>query len=390
MNSFDVAIVGGGIIGTSIAFELASADLRVVVLDRQEPGLESSWAAAGMLSPGPDAPSALPLVPLAKDSLRRYPDFVASIEKASGKSTGFARPGTLEIFTGQNAEQNRNAMLAQYRALDLPIESLALDAARKLEPSLGHEVHTAALLAQEATIEPRALIAAVIDACKNSGITFEGGHEVTAFLRDGNRCTGVLTGGDKFTARFVVLAAGSFCGTLGEAENRSARNSNSFARFAPTHPVRGQMLALRSPGVKISHVIRSEHAYIVPRADGRLVAGSTLENVGFQKEVTAEGTKKILKGVREMIPALASAEIVESWSGLRPGTPDNLPVIGNTEIEGLLVATGHYRNGILLAAATARIVRDLIVTGNANFDIAPFSPHRFSASQAEASASRGA
>lgn len=387
MNAFDAAIVGGGIIGTSIAFELASANLRVVILDRQQPGLESSWAAAGMLSPGPDAASALPLVPLAKDSLRQYPEFVTAIEKTSGKSTGFARPGTLEIFTGQNAEQNLDAMLARYRRLDLPIEPLSSDTARKLEPSLGPEARAAALLPQEATIEPRALISAAIDACKNQGVAFRTGIAVTSFLRDGNRSTGVLAGNEKITARFVVLAAGSFCGTL--TENHGAPNSHSFAQFAPTYPVRGQMLALRSPHLKIERVIRSENAYVVPRADGRMVAGSTLENVGFHKGVTAEGKQKILMGVAQMIPALASAQIVESWSGLRPGTPDNLPIIGPTEIEGLLVATGHYRNGILLAPATAKIVRNLIVTGKTDFNIKPFSSERFSARPTAATAWRG-
>jgi glycine oxidase len=388
MDSFDVAIVGGGIIGTSIAFELASVNFRVVVLDCQEPGLESSWAAAGMLSPGPDAPSALPLVPLAKQSLRRYPEFVAAIERASGKSTGLARPGTLEIFTGPNAEQNRDRMLAQYRSLEIPIESLSADAARRLEPSVGPEVRAAALLGEEATIEPRALISAAIGACRNQGVTFATGIAVRSLLCDGNRSTGVLAGNEKIVARFVVLAAGSFCGTL--TENHGAPNSYSFAQFAPTHPVRGQMLALRSPNLKIARVIRSENAYVVPRADGRLVAGSTLEHVGFQKAVTAEGKQRILTGVAQMVPALASAEIVESWCGLRPGTPDNLPIIGPTEIEGLLVATGHYRNGILLAPATADIVRDLIATGKTNFNIAPFSPERFSALQKEATAWRGA
>ncbi len=386
MNSFDVAIVGGGIIGTSIAFELASAALRVVVLDRQQPGLESSWAAAGMLSPGPDAPSAVPLVPFAKDSFRRYPDFVAAIENASRKSVNFARPATIEAFTGPGAEQNRDAMLAQYDSLDLEIEPLSLDAAKKLEPSFGPAVRAAALLAAEATIEPRALMAAAIEACKSSGVAFRTGLAVTSFLRDGNRCTGVLAGAEKISAKFVVLAAGSFCATL--AENQAGPELNSFARFAPTRPVRGQMLALRAPNLKLARVLRSEHAYVVPRADGSLIAGSTLENVGFQKEVTAEGKQKILHGISEMIPALASAEIIDSWSGLRPGTPDNLPIIGLTDTDGLLVATGHYRNGILLAPATARVMRDLIVSGNSSFDIAPFSPLRFSAARAEGAASR--
>jgi glycine oxidase len=193
-------------------------------------------------------------------------------------------------------------------------------------------------------------------------------------LRDGDTCVGVVAGTEKIASRYVVIAAGSFCG---EIENGASAGALSITRFAPTYPVRGQMLALRHPKIQLRRVLRSERAYLVPRLDGRLVAGSTLENVGFVKQVTSEGIHKILEGVRELVPALQDAEIIETWAGLRPGTSDGLPIIGITQMNGLLIATGHYRNGVLLAPATAAIIRDLIVEGKTGMNIAAYSPLRF-------------
>ena len=374
MVRYDAAIAGGGIIGCSIAYELAGAGLRVIVLDRQEPGREASWAAAGMLSPGPDSPTALPLVPLAKESHRLYPAFAAQIENASLQSVAFARNGTLELFAGADAETTRDAMLAQYASLAIRGEAIALADAREREPALGPQIAAAAWLPDEATIEPRALISAVIAACKRRLVEFRSGHAVTEILRHGATgiAIGVQAGKEKILATHVVIAAGSFCADL--------------AGVAPTHPVKGQILALRHSKIRLARVLRSEKAYLVPRLDGRLIAGSTLENAGFDKEVTSEGMHKILDGVREMVPALVDADIVETWAGLRPGTPDGLPILGETATKNLIVATGHYRNGILLAPATAAIIRDIIVTGKTNFDISPYSPSRFSSAGEDTSA----
>lgn len=387
MTTYDAVIAGGGLIGTSIALELAEANLRVVVLDRQEPGREASWAAAGMLSPGPDSPDALPLVPLGKDSLRRYPEFVAHVERVSGQRVPLARKGTIELFFGAAAEAERTALIKQYANLGLAIEPMALDAARKLESAIGPEPVAAAWLPDEATVEPRALVTAVIAACKRRGVEFRASQPVTALLRDGNACTGVVAGTEKFSARHVVIAAGSFTAGL---ENSVDANKRGIASFAPTHPVRGQILALRNPKVCLTRVLRSQKAYLVPRLDGRLIAGSTLENVGFDRQVTSEGMHKILDGVRAMVPALVDSEIIETWAGLRPGTPDGLPIIGKTSVEGLIVATGHYRNGVLLAPATAAIVRDLIVKGKSQMDIEAYSPLRFSNAHAASAAPQSA
>ena len=381
MTTFDAAIAGGGIIGTSIALELAEAGLRVVVLDRQEPGREASWAAAGMLSPGPDAPGALPLVPLGKDGLRRYPEFAAHVERLSGQRVPLARNGTIELFFGATGEAERAAMIKQYASLGLEIEPMSLDAARKFEPTIGAEPGAAAWLPDEATVEPRALVTAVIAACKKRGVEFRSSQAVTSLLHDGSLCTGLIAGPEKITARYVVVAAGGFTAGMETGGEAGAR---AIANFAPTHPVRGQMLALRNPKVHLTRVLRSERAYLVPRLDGRLIAGSTLENVGFDKQVTPEGMHKILDGVRAMVPALVDSEIIETWAGLRPGTPDGLPIIGKTTVEGLIVATGHYRNGVLLAPATAAVVRDLIVKGKTPLNIDAYSPLRFAAQHAAA------
>jgi glycine oxidase len=382
MTTYDVAIAGGGIIGTSIALELAEANLRVVVLDRQEPGREASWAAAGMLSAGPDSPTALPLVPLGKEGLRRYPEFVAHVERLSGQRVPLARNGTIELFFGAGAEADRAAMVKQYANLGIAIEPMPFDAARKFEPAIGTEPAAAAWLPDEATVEPRALVTAVIAACKRRGVEFRSSQPVTALLRDGASCTGLVAGVEKFAARHVVIAAGGF--TAGMENSAADAGAGSIASFAPTHPVRGQMLALRNPKVHLIRVLRSEKAYLVPRLDGRIIAGSTLENVGFDKQVTPEGLLKIRDGIRSMVPALVDSEIIETWAGLRPGTPDGLPIIGKTSIEGLIVATGHYRNGVLLAPATAAVVKDLIVKGKSPLNIEAYSPLRFSAQHAAA------
>jgi glycine oxidase len=182
----------------------------------------------------------------------------------------------------------------------------------------------------------------------------------------GNRCAGVIANGEATYAGTVVMAAGSFSSQIEGA-----------ARYAPVQPVRGQMLALRSESVKLGHVIRSEHGYLVPRTDGRILAGSTLENAGFEKAVTPAGLQRILAGATEIAPSLSSAAIIETWSGLRPGTPDQLPILGPTDVEGLVMATGHYRNGILLAPITAKLIREWILEKKTSVPIDDYSPMRF-------------
>lgn len=370
MKTCDVVIVGGGIIGGSIAYELARRNLNVVVLDRQQPGQEASWAAAGMLSPAPDTPAAIPLVPLARASLALYPQFISAVQETSGFETGFRAEGALEALFHADAERELSTLVALHHGLGLACEPLPLDEAREMEPALGREMSAAAFLPDEASVDNRALTNAVLAAAQAAGVTLRPDVEVTSLLRDGAACAGVKTSAEEaISAPQVVLAAGCWSALLPEA-----------AQYAPTLPVRGQMIALQHSGKTIRRVLRSTHVYLVPRDDGRpqkIVAGSTLESAGYEKRVTSGGIAKILSAVNELAPELADAEVVETWCGLRPGTPDQLPILGPTEMEGLMIATGHYRNGILLAPVTAKLIAEWIVERRTSLDWARFNPLRF-------------
>jgi glycine oxidase len=370
VKKFDVAIIGGGVIGVSIAFELAADKLRVLVLDRQRPGQEASWAAAGMLSPAPDSPRDTPLVPLGRESQKLYPEFIAVVEETSGRSTGYAREGTLEIFLSPCGEAERDARICACRELELAAEPISLETARQWEKSIGPAARAVAWLPEEYTVEPRLLMDALLAAAQHRGVEVRSDCRVTGLVPERDRCTGVIAGGEPITASHVVVAAGCF-------SNEIAPETEMLARYAPTRPVRGQMLALRLRGANLQRVLRSERGYLVPRRDGRIAAGSTSEEAGYDKRVTPEGTRKILDAAFELFPGLAEAEVLETWAGLRPGTPDDLPILGPTDIEGLLIATGHYRNGILLAPVTAKLVREWIVDGRTTFNAEIFSPLRF-------------
>jgi glycine oxidase len=375
VKTHDVVIVGGGIIGGAVALELARQGLRVVVLDRQEPMHEASWAAAGMLSPAPDCPAAIPQVPLGRASLALYPQFVEAVEDASGMRTGFRAGGAIEAIFHGDAERELSTLVALHHGLGLACEPLPLDEAQKMEPALGRDARAAAFLPDECSIEPRALTAAVLAAAASAGVAIRPGTEVVSLALDGKKCTGVKTSiGETISAGQVVLAAGCWSSQIEGA-----------APHAPTLPVRGQMAALRNCGAPLRHVLRSAGGYLVPRGTGSpqtVVVGSTLENAGYEKRVTSGGMEKILAAANELAPALAQAEIMETWSGLRPGTPDQLPILGPAEIDGLVYATGHYRNGILLAPITAKIVGEWVSDGRTSADWEAFRPLRFARTNA--------
>jgi glycine oxidase len=385
VNTYDVAIIGGGAIGASIAFELAEAKLRTVVLDRQQPGREASWAAAGMLSPAPHVPEDALLTPLGNESLRIYREFIARVEEVSGIATHFERDGSLELFLTGAAESDRDRLVAQNARLGVRCEAVSLERARELERSMNPGARAAMWFPEEATIEPRLLMDSLLTAAQRRGVEIRASCAVTNLICEGNRCSGVVAGGERIGASHVIVAAGCFSQTI--AEN-VVGGSGVPARYAPTHPVCGQMIALQSREVKLGRVLRSKGRYVVPRHDGRIVAGSTLENSGFKKNMNEDGVREIFESARELVPELAGAEVVETWAGLRPGTPDGLPILGPTDVEGLLIATGHYRNGILLAPITAKLVRDWIMTGKTEFDASRFSPMRFVRGTARLNASK--
>jgi glycine oxidase len=367
--SHDVIIIGGGIIGGSIAWELARRGLHPLVLDRQEAGREASWAAAGMLQTAPESADGFPLVPLARASLALYPEFVAAIEADSGRTVGLRRTGAMEIFFSSGGARELSTLIALHHGLGLPAEALPLDEALEMEPALSRHAQAAALLPQECALDSRALTDAVLAAAVARGAVVLAGVGVESLIVNGARVEGVIAAGHRFAADHVILAAGAFSSRLDAAR-----------RYAPTRPVRGQMVALLSSAPPIRRVLRSTRGYIVPRDDARpqrLVAGSTLENAGYEKRVTPEGIARVLEAAQEIVPDLAAAEIVETWSGLRPDTPDHLPILGPTDLEGLTIATGHFRNGILLAPITAKLIAEWITERRVSFEWDIFSPLRF-------------
>jgi glycine oxidase len=366
MKKFDVAIAGGGVIGGAIGLELARAGLRVAVFDRQRPGQEASWASAGILSPAPESPGMVAMVPLGKASMALYPDFVAQVEEISGQPTGFRPKGTLEALFSHDTKAELSTIIALHHGLGLKAEPLGPDDARELEPMLSEEVEAAVLRPDEASIDNRAFTAAILEVAIRSGAKIFSGEGARAIWREGNRCAGLLLQDEKVEAQYTIIAAGSFSATIEGA-----------APYAPVTPAKGQMVALRGDDAPIERVLWSEKIYLVPRNDGRILAGATVERAGFDKRVTAGGIEKILAAALELAPGLANARIEETWAGLRPDSPDHLPILGPTDIDGLLIATGHFRSGILLTPITARLMREWITEQRTSVDWDRFSPLRF-------------
>jgi glycine oxidase len=371
MKKFDVAIAGGGLIGGSIALELARAGLRVGLFDRQEPGQEASWAGAGILSPAPESAAMISLVPLAKASMAIYPEFVQMVEEISGQSVGYRPKGTLQAIFTPDAREELSTVIALHHGLGLKAEPLRAEDARELEPALSVELEAAVLRPEEASIDNRALTQAVLEAARRSGVQFFTGSGVEAIRREGGRCVGLHLKNEKIEAPWTVIAAGCF-----------SANIEGVAGYAPVRPAKGQMIALRANDLKIERVLWSEKIYLVPRNDGRILAGATVEYTGFEKGLTAGGLEKILAGTLELTPGLANARVEETWSGLRPDSPDHLPILGPTELDGLLIATGHFRGGILLTPITAQLMREWVTQQRVSVDWDRFNPMRFQSASA--------
>jgi glycine oxidase len=372
MKKFDAAIAGGGVIGGAIAMELARAGLKVAVFDRQQPGLEASWASAGILSPAPENPGMIPMVQMGKASVSLYPEFVAQVEEISGQSAGFRPKGTLEALFSHDTKAELSTIIAVHHGLGLKAEPLRAADARELEPALSEEVEAAVLRPEEASIDSRALTAAVFEAAKRSGAEIFSGNGAKAIWREGNCCKGLVLQNERVEAKWTVIAAGCFSAAI-----------EGIAPYAPVRPAKGQMAALRADDLKIERVLWSEKIYLVPRNDGRILAGATVEHAGFDKRVTAGGIEKILSAAIELAPGLKNARIEETWAGLRPDSPDHMPIVGPTDIDGLVMATGHFRSGILLTPITARLMREWIMEQRVSVDWDRFSPMRFRSGVAE-------
>jgi glycine oxidase len=375
MKRFDVVVAGGGLIGASIAFELARAGMSVAIFDAHEPGKEASWASAGIISPAPENPGMIPLVALSKASAALYPKFIENIEELTGRDVGYRPKGALEVILTGDAREEMSTVIAVHHGVGLRAEALTAERARELEPGLTEEVEAAILRPDEASIDNRALTQAVLEAAKRKGVQIFARNGATALWKEGGQCKGLILTNERVEAKWTVVAAGCFSARI-----------EAVAPYAPVFPAKGQMVALRCEEVKIKRVLWAEKVYLVPRNDGRILAGSTVERIGFDHDVTAGGVKKILNAAIELMPVFEKARIEETWAGLRPDSPDHLPILGPTDVEGLLMATGHFRSGILLAPVTARLVREWISSGEVSVDWDRFSPMRFLEAQQSQSA----
>jgi glycine oxidase len=284
----------------------------------------------------------------------RYPDFVAELEAASGLGSGYARHGALHIALDRDEAAELRRVHDLQRSLGLGAAWLPPRRCRALEPGLTPSFHGGVHAPDEAAIDPRRMIAALLGALASTGAEVRSNVDVEAALLDGDRLEGVRTGsGEELRAAHVVLATGAWSATEAWLPE-DAR--------PPVRPVKGQILELRSPDGEppCERIVASERVYLVPRPDGRLIVGATTEERGFDATVTAGGVHELLREAYRLLPDVAEMELVEAMAGLRPGTPDNLPLIGRGELEGLVLACGHYRNGILLAPITGEAIAHLL------------------------------
>ncbi|HEY6130260.1 MAG TPA: glycine oxidase ThiO [Candidatus Acidoferrum sp.] len=376
MKTYDAIIVGGGLIGSAIALELARNDARVALFDLQEPGRQASWASAGILSPAPENPGMISMVPIGKASLAMYPEFIEQVEKLSGIATGYRAKGTLEALFSRHAREELNTTVALHHGLGLKAEAISAREARELEPALSEEIEAAVLRPEEASVDNRLLAQGLIEAAKRSGAEIVTDSPVEAIWREGSHCRGAVVRGEKISAKHTIVAAGSFSSRIAGAEE-----------YAPVNPAKGQMVSLLCAAAKIERVLWAERIYIVPRNDGRILCGATVEHVGFDQAVTASGVHSNLGGAIELAPVLASATIEDTWAGLRPDTPDHLPILGPTDLQGLLIATGHFRSGVLLTPITAKLIGEFVMDKTPTVDWEKFSPMRFRASKTTTKAS---
>lgn len=366
-----VAVIGAGVIGLSIAWRLAAAGCRVEVFDRNSAGRGASHAAGGMLAACVETePGEESLLPLTRASQDLWPAFAAELEAASGMTVDLRTEGTMVIaLNADDAAKVR--FLHEFQAkLGLPVEWLSGAEVRRREPYLQPGVAGALFCAGDHQVDNRKVAAALRAAALRAGASIHEQAEVSRIEIRGGRAVGVQVGERLFEADRVVLAAGAWSGRI---------DGLSPAVRPPVRPVKGQMLCLRMDArlPLLRHVVWTPGTYLIPRLDGRLLVGATTEERGFDDRLTAGGQFALLEGAWRALPGIAELPIEESWAGFRPGTRDDAPILGRSEVEGLVYATGHHRNGILLTPVTADSVARLILTGEADPVIRPFALDRF-------------
>ncbi|HMJ15308.1 MAG TPA: glycine oxidase ThiO [Polyangiaceae bacterium] len=367
-----VLVIGGGIMGCACSWELARRGFAVTVLEKSVPGAEASSHAAGILGAQAEAHASGPMFELSMQSLSRYPRWTKRLFEATGIDVGFRSGGVLRVaFDRASAGALARASAWQTRK-GLRSERIGRARLREVEPALSRDVAGGVLFESDARVDPRLLLRALHIAAQRAGVEFRSGAYVKSVLVKGEQVRGVtLDGGVQLLAEHVVVAAGSWT-TLIEGLP---------LRAGSVRPARGQIVELASPAPLLSRVVYGPRCYLVPRDDGRTLVGSTLEFVGYRREVTAAAVRDLLSAAIELVPSLAEASVNSAWSSFRPYTDDELPLLGPAGIAGLTLATGHYRNGILLAPITAEITAALLRGTRPPVSLAAFSPQRAGAAR---------
>jgi len=374
-SSFDVAVVGAGVIGLAVAWRAAQRGLKVIVLERgAEPARETSSVAAGMLAPISEAlATEVALMRLGLASVSAYPEFVEELHDATGMDTGYLRCGTLLAARDGDEAEALERELALRERFGLAVHRLRPSEARLREAALAPTLRLALEIPDDHAIDPRKLTAALADALTAAGGELRLGATVASVETAGERATGArLADGERVAAEQVVVAAGPWSSSLDGIPPGAA---------VPVHPVKGQILRLHDPAGPglLTRVVRFTGGYVVPRGDGRYVLGATMEERGFDTTVTAGAAFELLRDASELLPSVTELVIDELSAGLRPATPDNAPAIGSGAISGLHWATGHFRHGILLTPITAQIVAAGLAGDDPGELAAEFAPTRFAA-----------
>ena len=377
MENKKILIIGGGVIGLGIGWQLAKAGSAVTIYERGQAGRGASWAAGGMLGPIAEAHSdELTLLKLSNQSLARYPEWAEELETETGMSIGYRAEGTLIIAIQPEETYQLEHTYAFQQDLGLHVEWLTGQEAREIEGALSPYVTAAIRCETDHQVDNRLMAQALERAYQGRGGVLHQNTAVESIVIENGTATGIQTQDGFQEADVCILAAGSWSGGIAGLPD---------AIIPPVRPVKGQMLALRmQDGVILKNVIRTISTrypmpvYLVPRIDGRLVVGATTEELGFDTELTVGGIYELLHGACEAVPGLYRLPLIETWTGLRPGSSDNAPILGETPVKNLIYATGHYRNGILLTPITAYEIANLILTGETSETIAPFQLDRFS------------
>jgi len=367
----DVVVIGGGLIGCAIALRLAQAQMRVCVLDRGNPGAEASTAAAGMLAPQGEMVNPDAFFEFCVASRDLYPNFVAEIEEQSGESVGYRRDGTLLVGISESECRELEEIHRVQSRLGLPLESLTPEAVHARVKRLSPQIRSGLFVPGDHWIDNEQLTNAVIKACRRLGVTFCPGRPVTKLNLRGGRVESVEAaytagGASTLSAGHFVLAAGCWSRELVEP----------LGIKLGMEPCHGQMMEFEA-AEDLPFVVRAGIHYLVPRSGRRILGGTTAEYIGFEKAVTGEGLRSILEGVARIAPFVKDLKFRRAWSGLRPDTADHMPILGRGEISNLYFATGHFRNGILLAPITAQVISELVLGMPTSYPIEAYRPTRF-------------